>query len=106
MSPWRTPLVALVAVFTLLAPAVAFAEVPPVLSPHRALGVSGFAENSLAAFSAAAQAGETDIEGDVFVTKDLAFVLSPRLAAARAAVQRVPTSTARCARSPWPRWPR
>ena len=76
MSPWRTPLVALVAVFTLLAPAVAFAEVPPVLSPHRALGVSGFAENSLAAFSAAAQAGETDIEGDVFVTKDLAFVLT------------------------------
>jgi glycerophosphoryl diester phosphodiesterase len=72
----RTRWVALLALLTLAAPAVAFAESPPVISPHRALGLSGFAENSLAAFEAAAKTGETDIEGDVFVTKDLAFVLS------------------------------
>ena len=55
---------------------LALAEGPPVISPHRALGMAGFAENSLAAFTAAAKAGETDIEGDVFVTKDLTFVMS------------------------------
>lgn len=65
-----------VAVLALVAPAVAGAAEPPVISPHRANAVSGFAENSLAAFEAAARNGETDIEGDVFLTKDGAFVMS------------------------------
>ena len=55
--------------------AIAQADTTPVVSAHRA-GVSGFAENSLAGFLAAAADGETDIEGDVFATRDGVLVLS------------------------------
>ncbi|MFL6166697.1 MAG: glycerophosphodiester phosphodiesterase [Ornithinibacter sp.] len=72
----RTPWVALLAGVTLALPAVAFAAGPPVVSAHRALGISRLAENSLAAFTAAARAGETDIEGDARAIKDGTFVMS------------------------------
>jgi glycerophosphoryl diester phosphodiesterase len=71
----RTPWVVLLAAAVLGVPAAAFAEAPPVISTHRAHGVSGLAENSLAAFSAAAKAGETDIEGDARAIKDGTFVM-------------------------------
>lgn len=58
-----------------LGPTVALAATAPVLSAHRAL-VSGFAENSLAGFAAAAADGITDIEGDTYVTKDDVLVVS------------------------------
>jgi len=64
------------AVVTLAVPAIAGADGTPVISAHRAGGVSGFAENSLAAFESAARGGETDIEGDVYATKDGRFVMS------------------------------
>ena len=50
MSPWRTLLVALVAVFTLLAPAVAFAEVPPVRMSMRSIRSTGIELMSTAAW--------------------------------------------------------
>jgi len=69
-------LAALVAVFALSVPAIATADGPVVISAHRGLGDPGVAENSLDAFTSAAQAGETDIEGDAFVTKDSVLVMS------------------------------
>jgi glycerophosphoryl diester phosphodiesterase len=64
-----------VAVVALVGASLAGADTAPVVSAHRA-AVSGFAENSLAGFTAAAEAGETDIEGDVYTTKDGVLVLS------------------------------
>ena len=61
--------------FALTGASLAAAETAPVISAHRA-AVSGFGENSLAGFRAAAAEGVTDVEGDVYATKDGVLVFS------------------------------